>query len=148
MAATKLPELLLLQALLINEGPLKGRIAKFRLEPGYWEWSKTQNLPSPTDRFLASCSFGVGQQMMRWVLPLETKKWPAVIENFKGSIDVQLSYLITNLRTLLINNNGSILKSYRAYNSGNPNSKDPVVIARALQVKSLKATIEQELAQG
>jgi hypothetical protein len=142
---TTLPEELLLDALLIKQGPWSGQIAKFRFEPSYWQWAGQQKLPSPTDRFLCSCSFGVGQQMMKWVLPQRVQDWPVFIDNFKSTLDIQLTYLMINLRTLLINNGGSLNKAYRAYNSGNPNSKDPDVIKRALHVVKLRDIVVKQL---
>lgn len=142
---TTLPEALLLDALLIKSGPYKGQISKFRFEPSYWLWTKSQQLPSPTLRFLCSCSFGVGQQMMRWVLPPKKTDWLPFIENFKGDVDVQVTYVMLKLRSLLIQTDGSLYKAYKAYNSGDPNSKDDAVTARALHVKKLRDIVEQQL---
>lgn len=145
MKETTLPEALLLDALIIKSGLYQGQIAKFRFEPGYWAWSKTQGLPSPTLRFLCSCSFGIGQQMIRWVLPADKNSWPVFIENFKSDTDIQITYLLLKLRTLMIENNGSLRIAYKAYNSGNPQSRDDAVIARALHVAKLRDIVEQQL---
>ncbi len=150
-AATKyttLPELMLMDALLIKSGPLAKSIAKFRFEPSYWAWSGGHQLSSPTERFLASCSFGVGQQMMRWVLPPKTSDWLSYIENFKGNVDLQITTAIDKISDLMRVTNGDLFEAYKGYNSGNIKTADPAVIDRALNVVRLRDMVQKQLAGG
>jgi hypothetical protein len=83
--------------------------------------------------------------MMRWVLPEDQRQWYNYIESFKGDVDAQIDRLILNFRNCLIANGGNIYYAYMEYNSGNPRCSDPVVKARALHVKALRAIVEQQL---
>jgi Mac 1 len=142
---TTLPKQLLEDALKIDDGPLVGQIAKFRFEPGYWDWTKNLGLPSVTLRFLCSCSFGVGQMMMRWILPPDKTKWEAFIERYKGDVNFQLNYVIETLERWLADSEGDLFKAYKAYNSGKADSTDPAVIQRATHVVALRAEIQHKL---
>ena len=43
-------------------------IAKFRFSAASWEWARKISDYDATDRLLLSCSYGYGQQLMRWYL--------------------------------------------------------------------------------
>lgn len=138
MAITTLPQQLLIDALTIKSGVLAGQIAKFRCEPGYWEWTATKQIPSVSLRFLCSCSIGIGQQMIRWVLPATKDAWDEFVESFKTNVDIQLEYLIKALEKLLGETEGDLFKAYKGYNSGDIYSTNPDVIERAKHVVALR----------
>jgi len=142
---TKLPPSLLRDAMKIKQGPLTGAVAKFRFEPSYWEWSGKHGLSSPTERFLCSCSIGIGQQMMRWVLPADEKEWLPFIENFKGNVDTQLSFCIKEMHRLMVATKGDLFRAYKGYNSGNIDSKNADVVRRALRVVNLASIVDKQL---
>lgn len=142
---TKLPVGMLKDALSIKGGPWHGKAAKFRLEPGYWEWALQQQLDTPSEKFLCACSIGIAQQMMRWILPAGEGNWSSFINDFMGSLSLQMAYLAGNLEKLLIEANGDLLKAYKAYNSGDMNSSDPAVIARANRVIAYRSQVQKEL---
>ena len=144
MTTTGLPEAMILDAMKIRAGALADKTAKFRCEPAYWAWAKTQKLPSATERFQVSCSVGIGQQMLRWVLPPNQQgAWPSLIEQFMSDVDVQIVQLLGHLEALLKQSEGDLLHAYCAYNSGNPKSTDPAVLSRAQRVVSLRDEIER-----
>jgi hypothetical protein len=145
---TKLPPLLIQEAAMIKQGPLRGFLGKFRFEPGYWAWSGEHQLPSATDRFLVSCSWGVGQQMMRWVVPSAVDTWPEWVEEFKGSVSLQVDQVIHELGRLLVETNGDLLRAYKGYNSGNISCKDIAVMTRALRVIQFKDIVEKQIKAG
>lgn len=144
-SVTTLPPTMILDYVKIQEGPLAGQIAKFRFEPGYWVWAGSQGLPSINLRFLCSCSFGVGQQMMRWVLPQNKDRWEGFVENFKGSLNTQLTYVIETLERLLGETEGDLFKAYKAYNSGTATSVDIQVMRRATRVVELRDKVQEQL---
>ena len=143
--ATTFDMSLLIGALKIQSGTYQGKLAKFRFEPGYWHWAAGQTTNSTSLRFLISCSLGVGQQMMRWVLPTDELEWGRFIERFKSDVGLQLTYVVGSLDKLLGETEGDLFRAYKGYNSGNINSKDPQVILRALHVVELRDKIQQQL---
>ena len=145
MRTTTLPAALIRDAMLIKGGPYEGQIAKFRLEPAYWSWTAKLRLASVTERILCSCSFGVGQKMMRWMLPTNRDRWLIVIEDFKGNVDQQIRQLAVDLEILLQITHGDLQGAYKGYNSGNTASQDPNVVMRAQHVVALAAEIKKQL---
>jgi len=142
---TTLPIAMIVDAMKIQAGIYKGKIAKFRLEPSYWIWTGKQKLSSPTERLLCACSFGVGQKMMRWIVIGNPDDWIGQIEQFKSSLDTQLAYLIHDMDRLLSSTQGDLLQAYKGYNSGYVNSVDPAVVARAQNVVALAKEVETQL---
>lgn len=143
---SKLPKQMIWEAVLIKKGPFSGQISKFRFEPAYWEWSGTQRCNSLQLRLQMSCSFGLGQQMMRWIVPKgKPEDWTNFIENFKADTEMQLKYLLSNINKLLENNGNDLALAYAAYNSGNAHSKNLAVLARAQSVVSFRDTLAKEI---
>jgi len=143
---SKLPRQMIWEAILIKKGPYSGHMAKFRFEPAYWEWSGTQRCNSLQLRIQLSCSFGIGQQMMRWIIPHgKPDEWIAFIENFKADTGMQLKYLLSNLNKLLQKTGNDLDHAYRGYNSGDINSDNLAVLVRAENVVKARNKIREEL---
>lgn len=118
---------------------LIGKFAKFRFEYGYWENRDIARLPNE-QRFYASCSWGVVQFMG----PNISKEYDAsFIRRFAADIPLQLLYGAGELDKLLTRTDGDLFRAYKAYNSGNPESQDPEVIARANAVVRRAALLDQ-----
>jgi hypothetical protein len=142
---TKLPKQMIWEAVLIKKGPYSGKIAKFRYEPSYWDWAITQKCNSLQLMLQMSCSFGIAQQMMRWVTtPGKPDEWIAFIENFKADTQMQLRYLLEILDKLLKENDNNLAKAYCGYNSGNSHSEDIVVLSRAERVVNYRDRFKQQ----
>lgn len=146
---TGLPKTMIGEAITIRKGPYVGQMAKFRLEPSYWDWAQKQRLNSLQMMLMMSCSFGVGQQMMRWAVPAgQVETWTAFVENFKADTGLQLQYLLGNLKKLLDEAEGDLDRAYRGYNSGDINSQNLAVMARAANVVKLRNEIQSALIAG
>lgn len=118
---------------------MRGHLAKFRFEYGYWE--RFNNL-GKTDRFYMSCSWGLVQFMG----PNISKQGDiGFIKRFAADVPLQLLYGAGMVDDLLTNNHGDLVKAYKAYNSGNPNSTRRDVIDRAEAVARRALEIELEL---
>lgn len=109
-------------AVVIASGPLKGNWAKFRFERGYWdEWAKHQDAPIE-EKFLMACSFGLGQQMIKFVVEkLPPEKRRAAIYAFMGDVNQQIQWVIGNLEGLMARTTDLQL-ALTMYNAG-PNAK-------------------------
>lgn len=88
------------QLILIPSGELKGKWSKFRYEHHYLPWAKAYAPQlTPAEQALLSCSVGLGQQMLRFVVQ---KHPPAEAMTraykFMGDIDEQIRWVIGNLR--------------------------------------------------
>jgi hypothetical protein len=144
---TKLPKQMIWEAVLIKKGPNQGRIAKFRFESAYWDWAQQQRYNSLQIMLLMSCSFGLGQQMMRWVAPKVPDEANTFAENFKADTSIQLRYLLGNLDKLLAANDNNLAEAYAGYNSGDSHSKDLAVLARAENVVKLRDGFKQQFGE-
>ncbi len=115
----------IIKAATINNGALKGKIAKFRCEPGYWSWAKTLPAFTPEEKFLLSCSFGVGQQMTRWLVAKTPKpEWISLIHNFMGNVSLQMLWIAGQLDALMVDTKGDKTLAFARYNGG-PAVKTP-----------------------
>lgn len=111
----------IVQHCIIPEGQLKGKIGKFRCEPGYWTWSSSlKPLPATEqERFLLSCSFGLGQKMMRWLVGnTPREKWFDLIQDFMGDEEQQLLYCAGDLEQLMAGVKGNKEVAFTRYNEG------------------------------
>ena len=121
---------------------MRGQLAKFRFEPGYWK--KFPHLDK-TDRFIYSCSWGLVQFMGPNIAPEPDEQGIAFIKRFMADVDLQLSYAAGMIDQLLVRAKGDVNKAYRGYNSGNVNSDNPAVVARANNVQKLLRQIEEQI---
>lgn len=118
---TGVPAAKLANAAIIQGGPYKGSIAKFRCEPGYWDWAKslTNRDWLPEERFILSCSFGLGQKMARWLLTgVAPGDWMSIIRQFMGSDRLQIMYVAGDLERLLADSHGDKALAFTRYNAG------------------------------
>ena len=118
---TGLTELQLMQHLIFVDGPLAGKLYKFRCEPGYWDWaSKLKGSWTAQERFLLSCSFGLGQKMARWLVSagLEGAQWIPFIHKFNRDQNLQIQYVCGDLDALLTQAGGNRLLAFTRYNQG------------------------------
>lgn len=109
---------------------LAGKVAKFRLEPGYWAKYKDRD---PETRFRMSASWGLTQVMGANIATGSSANLN--ILHFSANIEWQLRKAADMLEKLLILSKGDINKMYRGYNSGNINSLNPAVLLRAAAVE-------------
>jgi len=121
---------------------MRGQLAKFRFEPGYWK--KFPHLDK-SDRFIYSCSWGLVQFMGPNISRVPDEQGIAFIKRFMADVDLQLMYAAGMIDQLLVRAKGDVNKAYRGYNSGNVNSDDPAVIARANNVQKLLRQIEEQI---
>jgi hypothetical protein len=120
---------------------MRGQLAKFRFEPGYWRKFPQLELH---DRFIYSCSWGLVQFMGPNISPVPDKQGIDFIKRFMADVDLQLMYAAGMIDQLLVKANGDVNKAYRGYNSGNVNSTDPAVIQRATNVQRHLREIEEQ----
>lgn len=106
---------------------LAGKLCKFRFERGYWEKKAYAHL-EPEHRFYMSCSYGLTQHM---AMNITRDLSMEAIKRFMADIDLQLLYGAGTLDSLLTRANGNLLRAYKGYNSGNIDSDNADVIARA-----------------
>lgn len=133
---TGMSQVSILQAVTyLQAGPLQGKFYKFRCEPGYYDWAKSlRGSWTPQDRFLLSCSFGLGQKMARWLVGqgIEPLKWIEFIHKFAFDQNLQVQYVCGDLDGLLIQSGGDRLLAFTRYNQGtrdrNKDGKpDPII---------------------
>lgn len=120
------------KAAVIQSGPFKGCIAKFRCEPGYYAWAKTlKNRPwTAEEKFLLSCSFGLGQKMMRWLVSgTAPGDWMSIIRQFMGSVNLQIAYCAGDLEQLIARY-GDREVAFTCYNAGHDRDEDYWIAAR------------------
>lgn len=148
---TGLPEELILKAVTIQSGPLKGSIAKFRCEPGYWRWANgLTNRPwTKEERFLLSCSFGLGQKMARWLVTgVAPGDWMSIIRQFMGSEKLQINYCAGDLEQLLNRYGGDRPIAFTCYNAGHDRAKEywkAAMLKYGKPVADKAAQLEKEL---
>lgn len=137
----------IVRAATIEHGALKGMVAKFRCEPGYWKWSNTLQALSPGERFLLACSFGLGQKMARWLVVKTPKpEWISFVKNFMGSISLQVLYVAGDLDALLAGTNGDRALAFARYNGGPAMTKQSRPYREyGIPVAERAAQIEKEL---
>ncbi|MBY0548735.1 MAG: hypothetical protein K2W95_15805 [Candidatus Obscuribacterales bacterium] len=137
----------------IPNGPLEDKIGKFRCEPGYWTWSsnlKPAGRFGEQERFLLSCSFGLGQKMMRWLVAnTPTLTWFSLIQKFMGDEEMQLLYCAGDLDSLMVGAGGNKPVAFTRYNEGFVLDKVtrkplPRVTAYGKTVSSYAAAIEKQ----
>lgn len=124
---------------------MRGKLAKFRFEPGYWK--KYKQL-SKIDRFLYSSSWGLVQFMGPNISPQPDRAGIEFIKRFMADVDLQLLYGAGMIDDLLKRAGGDPHKAYRGYNSGNVNSTNQAVIKRADNVQKLLREIEAQIKNG
>ena len=122
----------ILKIMTIEYGPLQGQIAKFRCEPGYWQWAeRLKGSWSKTERMLLACSLGVGQKMVRWLTSgVAGAEWIKFSRQFAGNIDLQIQYCAGDLDSLLSGCQGNRAVAYTLYNEGtriDPKTKEPLI---------------------
>lgn len=120
---------------------MRGQLAKFRFEPGYWRKFPQLELH---DRFIYSCSWGLVQFMGPNISPVPDRQGIDFIKRFMADVDLQLMYAAGMIDQLLVRADGDVNKAYRGYNSGNVHSTDPAVIARANNVQKHLREIEEQ----
>jgi hypothetical protein len=106
---------------ILNTVRVNGVICKFRCEPGYWAWaSKLKGSWTAEERFLLSCSFGLGQKMARWLVSsgIEGAQWIAFIRKFNADLNLQIQYVCGDLDALLVGSGGNRLVAFTRYNQG------------------------------
>jgi len=116
---------------------MQGQLAKFRLEPSYWHRYTPDKYPLLADkimRFYFCSSWGMVQFMGPNISHEPTAEGIEFIRRFSADVGMQLVYGAGMIDGLLQANHGDVDAMYRAYNSGNPHSHDPAVIARAQSV--------------
>lgn len=124
---------------------LQGKPAKFRFEYSYWESRKFQHL-SPEDRFYMASSWGLVQFMGPNITgQATTPEAIQFIRRFTADIPMQLLYGAGMLDDLLAQAGGDLHKAYRGYNSGDIDSQQPAVIARADNVVKNYQRIKQQI---
>lgn len=137
------------QAMTIQDGPYKGMISKFRCEPGYWLWAKryANAIKKPEDLILLSCSFGLGQQMSRWLVTgTPVHEWAATVRKFMGSVSLQIAYCVGNIDSLLVQSNGNRALAFTRYNAGgSATEKNPAYKTYGLVVEAKAKRFEEEL---
>jgi hypothetical protein len=120
---------------------MRGKMAKFRFEPGYW---KKFPALSKIDRFLYSSSWGCVQFMGPNISKNPDRAGIEYIKRFMADVDLQLLHGAGMVDDLLKKSHGDVNLAYRGYNSGNIHSTDPAVISRANNVqKHLREILEQ-----
>lgn len=125
---------------------LVGQKAKFRFEYGYWE--RFSNIADPIQRFRMASSWGMVQFMGPNISgKLAGEEADLFIQRFAADLDMQLLYGAGLLDELLVRARGSMDHAYRGYNSGDVNSDNPDVIARAKNVAKQAVIYESELRQ-
>lgn len=107
------------------DGEARGLLPKFRLEPSYMAWAKQPHngiVFSPIQQAQLACSWGVGQQMARWLLyPYDSREWIPRLVEFRQSVNLQVRQLISVFEPLLIHAHGNRELAYTRYNAG-PNT--------------------------
>lgn len=121
---------------------MRGKLAKFRFEPGYWR--RYKNLPK-LDRFIYSSSWGLVQFMGPNISKTPDRAGIDFIKRFMVDVDLQLLYAAGMIDGLLERAHGDVNLAYRGYNSGNIHSDDPAVIARANNVQKHLREIEEQI---
>lgn len=135
-------------AMIIQDGPYKGFIAKFRCEPGYWQWAQRYaKVFKPEELLLLSCSFGLGQKMSRWLLTgMPVHEYLPFIRKFMGSVSLQIVYCIGDLDSLLVQSGGNRPLAFTRYNAGpSATDKNPAYKAYGLVVDAKAKKLEQDL---
>jgi hypothetical protein len=144
---TGLAEVDLVKALIIPVGVYKNYVAKFRCEPGYWKWAKeVKGSFTQPERFLLSCSIGVGQKMTRWLVTGTPKQqWIPGIKHFMGSVATQLLYVAGDLDRLIDISSGDRKLAYTRYNAG-PGAKQHTEYGDTTyrRYEQIKQTLELE----
>ena len=118
---TGLDQTSILQSVMITQGLLAGKHYKFRCEPGYWEWAKKlKGSWTQQDRFLLSCSFGLGQKMARWLVSsgVPGADWINFIQKFAFDQNLQVQYICGDLDALLVQARGQRQVAFTRYNQG------------------------------
>jgi len=117
---TGLSDAQIVAAVTINQGPLIGKLSKFRCEPGYYTWAKGFGAKfTPEEKLLLSCSFGLGQKMARWLLTgLQQKEYMPTIRQFMSSQKTQIMYCIGDLDQLMVGTKGDKTLAFARYNAG------------------------------
>jgi len=119
---------------------LVGKVAKFRFEYSYWK--RYGSLPK-VERFRMSSSWGLVQFMGPNVVK-GAKDPDLFIQRFAADLPLQLLYAAGMIDDLL-GPAGDVERMYRAYNSGNPDSKNSKVVARAVAVEKSAISISAYL---
>ena len=112
------------------------KFAKFRLEPSYWGVNRELE---NADRFYKSCSWGLGQLM--GVHLSDT----AHIRRFMADVSDQALWIAGMIDSLMTASDGSLFRAYKGYNSGNTESQNKDVIARANSVCIFKNQVEAQI---
>lgn len=118
---------------------MAGQLAKFRFEYSYWE--RYSSLPTEK-RFLMSCSWGLAQFMGPNITKPDKIDF---IRRFRADVPMQLLYAAGMIDELLERTNGDVNRMYRAYNSGDADSEDLAVLARAKSVATSAEQIKSQL---
>ncbi|HEY9792076.1 MAG TPA: hypothetical protein V6D22_16840 [Candidatus Obscuribacterales bacterium] len=124
-----------------------GQKSKFRFEYGWWQHAAYTKLPKQ-ERFALSTSWGLVQFMGFNIVGNSGKTGDEaikLIQRFAADVLMQLEYAAGTLDTLLIRANGDVFKMYKGYNSGDVDSEDPAVIARAKAVAASAIQIDTEI---
>lgn len=123
-----------------------GKMAKFRFEHSYW---KRHGHLDKMERFRMSSSWGLVQFMGPNITKgMDRDDADYFIQKFAADVPLQLLYGAGMLDDLLIAAEGNVDHAYRAYNSGNPESKNAKVIARAKGVERRALEIDLYLKRG
>lgn len=112
----------ILQSMTIPDGPNKGRIARFRMEPQYWSWAVSKIVATgvmPEAAVILGCSVGLAQQMVRWMVynrPVSDMVPHALA--FAGDEYAQILQCAGSLNQLMERSQGNRRLAYTRYNAG------------------------------
>lgn len=97
------------------------RYLKFRCEPSIYALVKDFKTFTQEDKFLLSCSFGIGQRLVYYWLTnnkIPQSQWISSIKFFSTDLRSQMKEIITNLRWWVYKAKGNKLLGYSYYNAG------------------------------
>lgn len=123
-----------------------GQKSKFRFEYGWWK--HYANISNREERFRLSSSWGLVQFMGFNVVGNSGKTGEAaikMIQRFAADVPEQLLHAAGTFDDLLVRAHGDVLRAYKGYNSGDVDSENSAVIARAQAVAAGAIKIQEYL---
>lgn len=112
------------------------RYIKFRCEPSIFNIVKNRTDFTMVEKFLLSCSMGIGQRLVYYWISnsrIPASAWIKNIKSFSIDVSAQIKELVNNMSWWLLRADGNRILSYSMYNAGSV--KQPTAYGYAIANK-------------